>query len=104
MSAGTITISPVSAHLDTRADMTVVPLTYLQQLAVAPVRQLLAKGFGGTTYTLDVCQIRLLISNVSAVVLDVLGHSDEPYVLIGRDILNAFRITFDGPNQVTEFH
>jgi hypothetical protein len=26
------------------------------------------------------------------------------YVLVGRDILNQFRITFDGPNQVPEFH
>ena len=102
--AGTITVSPVSAHLDTCADMTIVPLAFLQQLAVVPYRQLPAKGFGGTPYTLDVYQIRLVIPNVGTFRLDVLGHSDESFVLIGRDILNHFRITFDGPNQVTEFH
>lgn len=102
--AGTRVISPVSAHLDTCADMTIVPLPYLQQLGVAPYRQLGAQGFGGTPYTLGVYQIRLVIPNVGGFLLDVLGHSNEQYVLIGRDILNKFSITFDGPNHVTEFH
>jgi len=51
-----------------------------------------------------VYRVRLIIPNVGAFTLPVLGHSTEPIVLIGRDILNQFRITFDGPNQVAEFH
>jgi hypothetical protein len=102
--AGGSVITPVSAHLDTAADMTIVPLPLLRQLGIVPIGQLSAKGFGGVPSPISVYRVRLTIAGVGAFTLPVLGHSNEPHVLIGRDILNQFRITFDGPNQVTEFH
>jgi hypothetical protein len=101
---GAVTIPSVSAHLDTGADQTVVPLPLIQRLGVQPVGQAVAKGYGGLTATVDVIEVSLFIPNLGVYLLRVLGHSAEPYVLIGRDILNKFRVTFDGPNQVTEFH
>ena len=102
--AGRVVISAVSAHLDTGALMTIVPLPLIQRLGVVPVNHLLAKGFGSAPARLDVYQIRLTIPGVGGFDIDVIGHAAEPYVLVGRDILNLFRITYDGPNQVTEFH
>lgn len=102
--AGAVTISSVSAHLDTGADQTVVPLPLIQRLGVRPIGRAVAKGYGGLTATVDVFEVSLFIPNLGVYPLQVLGHSAEPYVLIGRDILNLFRITYDGPNQVTEFH
>jgi hypothetical protein len=32
----------------------------------------------------------------------VLASLEEPYVLLGRDVLNHFRITLDGPNLVLD--
>jgi hypothetical protein len=32
------------------------------------------------------------------------AHPDEDHVLLGRDILNQFRVTFDGPAKEVEFH
>jgi hypothetical protein len=102
--SGTVTIPAVSAHLDTGADQTVVPLALIRRLGVQPVGRAVAKGYGGLTAIVDVFEVSLLIPNLGIYPIQVLGHSAEPYVLVGRDILNLFRITFDGPNQVTEFH
>ncbi len=97
-------ISPVSAHLDTAADWSVVPLPLIRQLGVVPIGKVQGKGFGGVYATCDVYRDRFVIASVGDFTLRVVGHSDETFVLLGRDILNQFRITFDGPNQVAEFH
>jgi hypothetical protein len=101
---GSRTVSGVSAHLDTAADQTVVPLPILTQLGLQPFHFATAQGFGGTAYRLGLYQVGLDIPGVARLVLSVLGHSNEPFLLLGRDVLNLFRITFDGPNQSVEFH
>lgn len=101
--AGTVSVSSISAHLDTGADMTVVPLPLIQRLGLTPVGHLTAKGFGGMPAQLDLYRLQLFIPGVGGFQLDVLGHSNEKYVLVGRDVLNNYRVTIDGPNQVTEF-
>jgi hypothetical protein len=102
--SGMATITFVSAHLDTGSDMTVVPLPLIQRLNLQPIGRAVAKGYGGLTANVDVFRVRLFIANFGTFTIPVLGHSAEPYILVGRDILNRFRVTFDGPNQVSEFH
>ena len=34
--------------------------------------------------------------------LTVYGNKGEPYVLLGRDVLNRYRIVFDGPQLALE--
>jgi hypothetical protein len=94
----------VSAHLDTAADQTVVPLPILTRLGLQPFHTVTAYGFGGTPHPVGLYQVRLEIPGVVNLVLNALGHPNEPFVLVGRDVLNLFRVTLDGPNQVVEFH
>lgn len=100
----TRSVSTDPAYLDTAADVTVVPLDLIRQLVVAPVGQAGARGLGKARGLLDVYEVVIAIPNVSPVLALVIGHPDEPTVLLGRTILNLFRITFDGPNQTAEFH
>jgi hypothetical protein len=102
--SGQPAIASVSAYLDSGADTTVVPLPLLQRLGLTPLHTILAKGFGAAAAHVGVYQLRVLLPGVGDFLLNVIGHSDEPRVLVGRDILNRFRVTFDGPNQLTEFH
>jgi hypothetical protein len=101
---GSRAVPDVSAHLDTAADRTVVPLALVHQLGLQPDRQLTAQGFGGAAYTLGVYRVRLAIAGLASVLVEALGHGNEPFVLVGRDVLNYWKVTFDGPNQVVEFH
>lgn len=101
---GSRAIPRVSAHLDTAADQTVVPTALLHQLGLRPVGRLSARGFGGGLHAIDVYDLGIDVFGVGTIPIRALSHPAEPFVLIGRDILNQFRVTVDGPNQVVEFH
>lgn len=101
---GTQSIPAVSAHLDTAADRTLIPLHLIKQLGLSPQQPLVVKGLGSAPVQLDVYDIDIEITGVVIVSTSAITHANEPYVLIGRDILNLFRVTFDGPNQTVEFN
>lgn len=101
---GAVMIPGVPAYLDTAADRTVVPLRLLHQLGVTPVMQAVVRGLGEKPATLDIYSVDVEIPRVAVISVKVIGHPDEPTVLIGRNILNLFRVTFDGPNLTAEFH
>ena len=46
--------------------------------------------------------VELRLRELGPVTVKVLASSDEPYVLLGRDVLNRFTILLDGPNLVLE--
>jgi len=101
---GTQSLLGLTGILDTAADRTLVPLPIIEQLKLRPIAQVRARGFGTAAFTIDVYRIRLAVTGVVDVVVDVLGHSTEPQILVGRDILNQLRVTFDGPNQLVEIN
>jgi predicted aspartyl protease len=101
---GLHSVPAVPAYLDTAADITVVPLHLVRQLGITPVGQAGVRGLGEAQVSVDVYEIDIEIPHISIVSVLVIAHPDEPAVLIGRDILNLFRVTFDGPNQTVEFH
>jgi hypothetical protein len=45
---------------------------------------------------------QLSIHNLPAHNLEVIGHPMQVHVLLGRDVLNAYRIILDGPQLVLE--
>ena len=53
-------------------------------------------------FLLPTYRIELSIRSLQPVVLEVLAHSAEPFVLLGRDILNRHRVVLDGPNLALE--
>jgi hypothetical protein len=101
---GSESLTGVLGILDSAADRTVIPLQLIGQLKLRPTSQVRAQGFGTAVFTIDVYRVRLVIPNVIDVLVDALGHATEPYILIGRDVLNCLCITHDGPNNVIEFH
>lgn len=93
----------ISAHLATAADRTLVPLSLIQQLGLSPVRRVQVHGLGTTALISDVYAVDIEIPGVAVVVTEAITHAREPFVLLGRELLNLFHRSFDGPNQVVEF-
>jgi len=92
----------VPAQLDTAADFTVLPTAIVSRLGLRQVSEIPVSGFGGAialspTYVVDVQVHDLTSKRVEAVSSD-----HERYVLLGRDVLNQFRVVLDGPNQILE--
>jgi predicted aspartyl protease len=85
------------AQLDTGAFKTVIPLRLATDLGLLKVRELRAEGLDGAVVVLPSFLIELMIKELSAVVIEVLASEGEPYILLGRDVLNRYLITLDGP-------
>jgi predicted aspartyl protease len=90
------------AQLDTAADFTVIPAAVVNELKLRQVSEISVAGFGGAvslvpTYVVDV-QVRDLDSKR----IEALASEHERYMLLGRDVLNCFRVVLDGPNRVVE--
>ncbi len=99
---GSAELTHVPAQVDTGADNTVVPQSLADQLGILPVRQLPVRGLEGAVVVLPTILAQLGIHPLPPLVVEVLAAKDEPYVLLGRDILNRYRIILDGPGLALE--
>ncbi len=90
--------------IDTGADISIVPLSALNQLGIAltEAAQYEVTGFGEGHATLPAVGLRMIF----------LGHSfrgqflvaDQVHGILGRNVLNAVRILLDGPGLVWREH
>ena len=90
------------AQLDTGADKTVIPAEVVEQISLRPAGTVTVAGLGGETGQESVYPVRLTVDGLGTVAIPVLASSGEPWVLLGRDVLNRYRIVLDGPNQTLE--
>ena len=100
--AGTKQLEQVPAQIDTGADRTVIPWEVVLQLELVPIREKLVESLGGETSNLTTFLAQLAVHRPPFRAWEVFGAKGEPYVLLGRDILNAYRILLDGPGLAVE--
>ncbi len=90
-------INNLPAQLDCAADRSVIPGKLVGELGLVPLDEIPVGGFGGQVFLVPTYRIQLALRGLPSVVLEVLAHPEEPYVLLGRDVLNQHRIVLDGP-------
>ncbi|MDQ1300655.1 MAG: hypothetical protein QG637_575 [Chloroflexota bacterium] len=97
-----LSVGPLSALVDTGADITLIPLVHLEQLGAPELDEVRLRSHWGsyttvTTYLVDI--------EVSAGVLpgvEVVGDLYGDTILLGRNALNKLLLLIDGPRQITE--
>lgn len=94
---GTELLSGLNAQLDTGAFKSVIPKSAVDQLELNPVRELMVEGLNGVVSALTTYLIELTIKDLSPIVVEALASDGEPRVLLGREVLNKYTITLDGP-------
>ena len=94
----------VPAQIDTGADVTIIPGRLVDALNLVPLDSISAVGLGGHLVTLPTFLVELRIRELNPVKIKVLASHDEPFALIGRDMLNRYTILLDGPNLALEIH
>ena len=99
---GTAELPETPALVDTAADKTVVPWRVVEELQLAPVRTLSVTGFGGVVTSVPAFLIQAVFRTMRPVLVEVLASPGERYVLVGRDLLNTYRIVLDGPELLME--
>lgn len=95
-------VTDVAAQLDTAADRTLLPLELVQTLALDKVGEIEIGGVGGTSQFMPLHDVLIGIATLPLRRYSVVTHTDEPWVLLGRDVLNGYRVVFDGPNLILE--
>jgi hypothetical protein len=100
--ANGVELSNLPAQLDCAADRTVVPESLVKSLGLPQVGTIRIGGFGGATFTVPVYPVLLGLHDLPVQSFKVATHSEESWVLLGRDVLNAYRILLDGPQQALE--
>jgi hypothetical protein len=95
-------IVDVPALLDTAADRTLLPLPVAEQLSLDKIGDIEIGGVGGTIERMTVFDVLLGIHPLPLRPMEVVAHADEPWVLLGRDVLNGQRILLDGPGLTVE--
>jgi hypothetical protein len=93
----------IPAQVDSGADRTVIPLAAATELRLEKVRDLLIGGFGGTAVELPTFLVHLRVHDFEPVAIEVIADSAEPFVLLGRDVINRYRFLLDGPAKALEF-
>ena len=90
------------AQLDTAADRTTIPGEMVAELNLIPLDELTVSGFGGQMIVVRTYRVELGLHDLEPKVIEVLAHPEEPFILLGRDVLNQHRIVLDGPRSALE--
>ena len=94
--------SDVPALVDSGADQTVLPMQIVRTLGLNQLDETLVKGFDGSIQVLATYPLSLCIRDMKPILVEVLASDRVEYAILGRDVLNRYRIIFDGPKQRLE--
>jgi len=95
-------VRDIPAQIDTAADMTVIPWRIVDELQLLQHDEIETLGFDGHVASVTSFLVQLQVHELEPLAVEVLASRDEPYVLLGRDVLNACRVVLDGPGLILE--
>ncbi len=88
------------ALLDTGADCSLLPGTLSRKLNLQnqSTNFLQIGTVAADPFNLPMALVVVRIGAMNEVTLEMAVHPDLPYLILGRDFLNQYRILFDGPD------
>jgi hypothetical protein len=90
------------AQLDIAADRTVLPGRVIEELELVEDGRAHFQGFAGEVMELPIFLVEIQVHDLPPQLTRAALGDREPYILLGRDILNAHRIVLDGPQLALE--
>ena len=95
-------VTMVPALMDTGAHMTCIPADLVEILSLQEIRRVNVIGFDGVMTSVPTYLVDVSIREERRVSKEVVASHRETTVLLGRDVLNHYRILLDGPNLTIE--
>jgi predicted aspartyl protease len=91
------------AQLDTAASRTVVPAHVVEELGLVALDEIQVEGVAGLVASMPTYAVQIEIRGLRARLnVEVAAHENEPFVILGRDVLNQFRVFLYGPELALE--
>jgi len=91
----------IDCLLDTGADISVIPQALANSLNLDPTGLMIVEGFNSERQKLPLFAIDATIETKTLAGIEVLAYQTD-YAILGRDVLNRFRLLLDGPAQNLE--
>jgi hypothetical protein len=95
-------LADLPAQLDSGADRTVIPWKVVEGLGLIQLDEITVGALNMTLAVLPTFLVRLTIRQQTPILVEVAGGKNEPWVLLGRDVLNRYRVVLDGPRLALE--
>ena len=96
--AASPTAQSVGALLDTGAEISVIPQHIVDALGLVPYAEMLIESFDSRRQRVDMYAVSLGFAGYHLSPVRVVAFRAD-YAILGRDVLNRFLTTLDGPNQ-----
>jgi len=90
-------VSSLPAQIDTAADRTVLPRRLVENLGLAEDGRALFQGFAGEIVELPLYLVEMRIQDFRPLLVRAALGAAESHILLGRDVLNAYRLLLEGP-------
>jgi hypothetical protein len=90
------------ALVDPAADRTVLPGAAVRVLGLIEDGRLRFQGFASEIVELPIFLVEVQLHDLPPLLVRAALGEHEPYVLLGRDVLNSYRILLDGPQRALE--
>jgi hypothetical protein len=95
-------VQNLPAQIDPGADRTVLPGNLVTALNLVADGSLFFQGFGSEVIELPLYLVTVAVHDLPPVTITAALGEKEPFVLLGRDVLNHFRLLLDGPQLALE--
>lgn len=92
----------LAAQVDFAADRTILPGPVVAALALVQDGKAMFQGFAGEVIELPIFLVELQVHDFPPLLVRTALGRQEPHILLGRDVLNAYRIVGDGPRLALE--
>jgi len=97
---------PQQGKIDTGSPITVIPEYLLKLLDLKKMTTVEVGGFGSEITPRDAYFLNIKIGNIVFPYVKVISQSDDrrPNILIGRNIINLWKMNLDGENHTGSFN
>jgi hypothetical protein len=90
------------AQIDTGSDRTILPGPIVRALGLAQIGTMSVAAFGNHVSTVPTFAVEIIVRSQDPVLLKAIASEGEGLIILGRDVLNRYRILLDGPASALE--
>jgi predicted aspartyl protease len=87
----------VGALLDTGAEISIIPQQIAHELELSPYAEMIIEAFDGRRQRVNLYAVTLEIADTRLSSVRAVAYPTS-YAILGRDVLNLFLATLDGPH------
>ena len=100
--AENLRVGPLPVFVDTGADGTIVPISYLNEIRAPTTTEMSIRSQWGERHRVLLYLVDVRIGGVTLPGIEVVGDEVSDEIVLGRDVLNRLRMLLNGPEETTE--